>query len=188
VSSASPRSVFLLIGGGLLLAGCDSHSALPFPEASPALTPKSDPDPRSPPAPPFPPTQVSSLVLHFPTSETGYEGDEQDGKLVGETNDERDLEGTDRHFRHRNPRVSILRRPADRSVCSPRPVRRADGFAGQFPRISRTGTCPVHPSPRPTPRRTADAAPVSRLASEAGFASSAPSLASRLGKSAVPWR
>lgn len=35
------------------------------------------------------------LVLHFPTEDTGFEGDEQEGKLVGETNDGTPLFGID---------------------------------------------------------------------------------------------
>jgi len=169
-----------LLGGGLLFAGCDSHSALPASEeTAPSSTSKSaraappaDMQPRAP-APPAPPSQRPSLldvtldvkpgdrpnsinpqsqgvtpvallhteafdpvdrvdrgslrfgapdavdagegaviahdghvedvdgdgdddlVLHFATPETGFDGDEQRGKLVGTTDDETKIEGTD---------------------------------------------------------------------------------------------
>jgi hypothetical protein len=35
------------------------------------------------------------LVLHFPTEDTGFDGDEGTGRLEGETNDGTSLFGTD---------------------------------------------------------------------------------------------
>jgi len=168
-------TLFALLGGGLLLAGCDSHSVLSSPEA-PSSPPTSksaaDAQPRAP-APPSPPSQRPSLVevalaikpgdrpnsinprsqgvtpvailhteafdpvdrvdrgtlrfgapsavddgegaaiahdghvedvdgdgdddlvLHFPTPETGFDGDEERGKLVAKTGDETEIKGTD---------------------------------------------------------------------------------------------
>jgi len=168
-------TLFALLGGGLLLAGCDSHSVLSSPEppsSPPTSKSAADAQPRAP-APPAPPSQRPSfievaldvkpgdrsnsinpqsrgvtpvailhteafdpvarvdrgtlrfgapaavddgggapiahdghvedvdgdgdddLVLHLPTAETGFDGDAETGKLVGTTNDEMEIEGTD---------------------------------------------------------------------------------------------